>query len=268
MVSALDGAARRTRRWSWVVLPLALAGVLVPDPASAHPFGAPQRIDVAGDGDHGVRVHWIVGGTDDLTMLGIALGVLGEDRVLLDGAVTYEPADARALGEAPEFATYLTDRIAVTQDGQPCTGAVDVADDLAADGAEVLFTCPAPVSTVTVTSRMLTDLHEAYRTFASGPDGQKAVYDGAHESADWRLPAGSATGPRAPSTRTTPATATDRSARQLLLIGAVLLAAAAAVTGAFWYRRRRLRRAARDRTSATTSADPAQRENPQPKEMS
>ncbi|TDC27795.1 hypothetical protein E1211_28850, partial [Micromonospora sp. 15K316] len=199
MVSALDGAARRVQRWSWVVLPLAFAGVLVPERASAHPFGAPQRIEVSGVGDHDVRVRWIVGGTDDLTMLGIALGVLGEDRVLLDGAVTYEPADADALGKAPEFAAYLTERIAVTQDGKPCPGTVDVADDLAGGGAEVRFTCPAPVSTVTVTSRMLTDLHEAYRTFASGPDGQKAVYDGAHESADWHLRAGAATGPRTPS---------------------------------------------------------------------
>ncbi|MFD0785419.1 hypothetical protein ACFQZ8_16040, partial [Micromonospora azadirachtae] len=187
-----------------MVLPLVLAGVLVPDPASAHPFGAPQRIEVAGGGDHGVRVRWVVGGTDDLSMLGIALGVLGEDRVLLDGAVTYEPADAEALGKAPEFARYLTDRIGVTQDGTSCPGRVDVADDLASDGAEVLFTCPGPVSKVTVTSRMLTDLHEAYRTFASGPDGQRAVYDGAHESADWRISAGTASGPRTEPSRTVP----------------------------------------------------------------
>ncbi|MEV4808501.1 hypothetical protein [Micromonospora avicenniae] len=252
-----------------MVLPLVLAGVLVPDPASAHPFGAPQRIEIAGEDDDGVRVRWVVGGTDDLSMLGVALGVLGKDRVLLDGAVTYEPADAEALARAPEFARYLTDRIAVTQDGKPCAGRVDVADDLAADGATVLFTCPGPVGTVTVTSRMLTDLHEAYRTFASGPDGQRAVYDGAHESADWRIGAGTATGPRPASTRTVPAAGLERSVRQLLAIGAVLLAAVAVAAGTFWYRRRRRpRRDSRNLTSATSGADPAQRKHPQPKEMS
>ncbi|MEU8300850.1 hypothetical protein AB0C04_26635 [Micromonospora sp. NPDC048909] len=230
-------ALRRARRCSWGVLALALIGVLVPDPASAHPFGAPQQIEVAGQGDHGVRVRWLVGGTDDLTLLGIDLGVLPKDRVMLDGAVAYEDSDAEAMAKAPEFARYLTERITATQDGRSCAGAVSVADDLAADGAEVLFTCPGPVSTVTVTSRMLTDLHEAYRTLARGPDGQKAVYDAKHESADWSITAGPDPGSRAASTRTVAAASSDRSARQLLVIGGVMLAAAAA--GIFFYRRRR-----------------------------
>ncbi|MEV0811387.1 hypothetical protein [Micromonospora sp. NPDC050200] len=211
-------------------------GGLVPGPASAHPFGAPQQIEVAGEGDHGVRVRWLVGGTDDLTLLGIALGVLPEDRVMLDGAVIYEASDVAAMAGAPEFAEYLTERIAVTQDGQPCEGEVSVADDLAADGAEVRFTCPEPVSTVTVTSRMLTDLHEAYRTFARGSDGQKAVYDATHESADWTIGAGADTGSRPASSQTVAAVSSGRSALQLLVVGGVLLAAVAA--GTFWYRRR------------------------------
>ncbi|WBB70791.1 hypothetical protein [Micromonospora sp. WMMD812] len=219
------------------MLALALIVGLVPDPASAHPFGAPQQIEVAGDGEQGVRVRWRVGGTDDLTLLGIDLGVLPKDRVMLDGAVTYEDSDAAAMATAPEFAGYLTERIAVTQGGRACAGKVDVTDDLAADGADVLFSCPGPVSTVTVTSRMLTDLHEAYRTLARGPDGQKAVYDAKHESADWSIAGGTDAGSGAASTRTVAAVSADESARQLLIIGGVVLAAAAA--GIFWYRRRR-----------------------------
>ncbi|MFE9201929.1 hypothetical protein [Micromonospora sp. NPDC007230] len=209
-------------------------GGLAPAPASAHPFGAPQQIKVAGEGDHNVRVQWLVGGTDDLTQLGIALGVLPQDRVLLDGAVIYEPADAVALAEAPEFAKYLTERITVKQDGRACNGEVTVADDLVAGGAEVLFTCPEPVSTVTVTSRMLTDLHEAYRTLARGPRGQKAVYDAAQESADWTISDGSSSRPA--STRTVAATSSSSSALQLSVVGGVLLALVAA--GAFWHHRR------------------------------
>lgn len=236
MVSAPCPALRRAWRRSWGVLALVLIGVLVPGAASAHPFGAPQQIKIAGEGDHEVRVRWVVGGTDDLTLLGLALGVLSEDRVMLDGAVIYEASDGAALAKAPEFAGYLTERITVTQDGQPCEGEVRVADDVAADGAEVLFTCPGPVSTVTVTSRMLTDLHQAYRTLARGPDGQKAVYDAAHESADWTVSAGTGTGSRPVSTRTVAAAPSGGSALQLSAIGGVLLAVVAA--GILWYRRR------------------------------
>ncbi|WP_089009097.1 hypothetical protein [Micromonospora viridifaciens] len=211
-----------------------LIGVLVPDPASAHPFGAPQQIEVAGKGDHGVRVRWLVGGTDDLTLLGIALGVLPKDRVMLDGAVIPETSDAAAMAKAPEFAEYLTERIAVSQDGRPCAGEVSVADDLAADGAEVIFTCPGPVDTVAVTSRMLTDLHEAYRTLARGPHGQKAVYDATHESVDWTITAGADTGSRPASTQIAAAVSSDRSAWQLFVVGGVLMAVGAA--GIFWHR--------------------------------
>ncbi|MFE9653219.1 hypothetical protein [Micromonospora sp. NPDC006431] len=210
-------------------------GGLAAAPASAHPFGAPQQIKVAGESDH-VRVRWLVGGTDDLTQLGIALGVLSQDRVLLDGAVIYEPSDAVALAEAPEFAKYLTERITVKQDGRACNGEATVADDLVAGGAEVLFTCPEPVSTVTVTSRMLTDLHEAYRTLARGPRGQKAVYDAAHESADWTISDDAGTDSRPASTRTVAATSSSSSALQLSVVGGVLLALVAA--GAFWHHRR------------------------------
>ncbi|MFG3701391.1 hypothetical protein ACGF5C_26290 [Micromonospora sp. NPDC047620] len=229
----------RALRHAWCsggVLALVLMGVLVPDAASAHPFGAPQQIKVAGEGDHGVRVRWLVGGTDDLTLLGIALGVLPQDRVMLDGAVSYEASDAEAIAEAPEFTRYLTERITVTQDGRPCEGEASVADDLTAGGAEVLFTCPEPVSTVTVTSRMLTDLHEAYRTLARGPEGQKAVYDATHESADWTISAGTGTGSRPGSTRTLAAVSSGRNALQLSIVGGALLAAVAA--GIFWHRRR------------------------------
>ncbi|MFC0508236.1 hypothetical protein [Micromonospora costi] len=235
----LPRAPRLARRRSWAVLALALIGVLAPDPASAHPFGAPQQIEVAGAGEHEVRVRWLVGGTDDLTLLGIDLGVLGEDRVMLDGAVTFEPSDAGAMAKASEFAAYLTERIAVAQGGRSCEGRASVADDLVKDGAEVLFTCPEPVSTVTVTSRMLTDLHEAYRTLARGPAGQKAVYDAKHESADWDLTAGPDTGSGPASPRAVAPVPPDDSARQLLVVGGIMLAAAAA--GIFWYRRRRRR---------------------------
>jgi LPXTG-motif cell wall-anchored protein len=86
---------------------------------------------------------------------------------------------------------------------------------------------------------MLTDLHEAYRTLARGPAGQRAVYDAKHESADWDLTAGPDTGSGPASPRAVAAVPPDDSARQLLVVGGVMLAAVAA--GIFWYRRRRRR---------------------------
>lgn len=232
-------ALSRARRTAWWLVLLVAAGLLTPTPASAHPFGDPQRIEIADDGEGGVRVTWRVGGTDDLTLLGIELGVLPEDRVMLDGAVAYDDADGGALAAAPEFAGYLTERITVTQQGRPCAAAVTVATDVAADGAELRYTCPAPVDSVTVTSRMLTDLHEAYRTLATGPNGQKAVYDAAHESADWAV-GGSEASPDAvvrPVSSNTAMTSTGKSAAvQLTAVGGGLIAVALA--GAFWYRRR------------------------------
>lgn len=57
--------------------------------AVAHPFGDPQTVVVGVDGADAavVRVRWKVGGLDDLTLLGVSLGVLPQERVLLDGAV-------------------------------------------------------------------------------------------------------------------------------------------------------------------------------------
>ncbi|MEU8260450.1 hypothetical protein AB0C02_07500 [Micromonospora sp. NPDC048999] len=236
-MSALRRALRHAWRRSWCLLVLVLMVGLASDPASAHPFGAPQQIEVAAMGDHGVRVRWLVGGSDDLTLLGLSLGVLPEDRVMLDGAVTYEASDAATMAEAPAFAGYLTERITVTQGGQPCAGEVRMTDDLAAHGADVLFTCPGPVGTVAVRSRMLTDLHEAYRTLASGPHGQKAVYDATHESVDWTITAGADSGSRSTSPQGAAAMSVGRSAlQQLSVVGGVLLAAVAA--GILWHRRR------------------------------
>ena len=91
-----------------VVLALLLAAglVLIPAaPAVAHPFGDPQTVAVASDPAHPevVRLRWRVGGTDDLTLLGVSLGILPPDRVMLDGAVFFRDTDAPAIAAAPAF---------------------------------------------------------------------------------------------------------------------------------------------------------------------
>ncbi|TYL50079.1 hypothetical protein FXB39_10485 [Nocardioides sp. BGMRC 2183] len=162
---------------------------------AAHPFGDPQTVEIGRSGET-VQVVWRVGMADDLTLLGIALGVLPEDRVMLDGAITYEDGDAVAVTESEELAGYLLERIAVTAGGTSCPGEAVAVGDLIADGATLQFDC-APTSAsmsedVEVEVTTLLDLHEAYRTLATGPDGQRAVYGSDTTTHLWQLSDGSA----------------------------------------------------------------------------
>lgn len=153
-----------------------------------HPFGDPQTVEISAT-DGTVQVHWEVGGQDDLTLLGIHLGVLPEDRIMLDGAIVYDEDDGDLVASAPEFEDYLLDHIGVTADGLDCAGEVTGVGDLTADeGADLSFTCPADAAAATVTVTMLTDLHPAYRTLATGPEGQRAAYSRTQDSHEWALP--------------------------------------------------------------------------------
>jgi hypothetical protein len=160
-----------------------------PAPASAHPFGDPQTVAIAADPTQPdvVRVQWKVGGLDDLTVLGVALGLLPQDRVLLDGAVFYQDSDAAVIGPSPAFAAYLLKQVTVTSDGRDCAGTVAPPDDLARAGASIDYTCPAAVGVATVAVRTLTDLNPAYRTLAAGPGGARAVYTSDAYSHEWTL---------------------------------------------------------------------------------
>ncbi|HVK27991.1 MAG TPA: hypothetical protein VM575_06605, partial [Nocardioides sp.] len=163
---------------------------------AAHPFGDPQTVTIARDGGDPAVVHvtWKVGAADDLTLLGIHLGVLPEERVLLDGAIQYDAADAAVVSESPELASYLLDHVTVTAGGTECTGSVTAVGDLIDDGADVAFTCDSAAASASVGVTTLTDLHPAYRTLATGPDGQHQVYAAGATSYDWTLgPAGTTT---------------------------------------------------------------------------
>jgi hypothetical protein len=180
---------RRARR-ALILLGLTCALVLgTGGGANAHPFGDPQTATIAADGEV-VSVVWRVGAADDLTLLGVELGVLPEDRVMLDGAIDLVDGDAEAVAGSQELRAYLVDRIEVSAGGDGCAGSVVEVGDLVDDGARVEYTCPRAVDTARVTVRTLTDLHPAYRTLAKGPDGQRAVYESAADTHDWALRSG------------------------------------------------------------------------------
>ncbi|WP_290862079.1 hypothetical protein [Hamadaea sp.] len=168
---------------------LAVTVFAAPGQAAAHPFGDPQTVTISADAARPDTVHirWKVGGLDDLTLLGISLGLLPRSRVMLDGAVFYQATDATTVGPSPELTEYLLRQIGVTSAGKSCAGTVHPPTELAKSGITLDFTCPAAVGKVTVAVRTLTDLNAAYQTLATGPNGARAVYAAGHETHDWVL---------------------------------------------------------------------------------
>jgi hypothetical protein len=228
-----------------MLLVLALAWAIVlggGGAASAHPFGDPQTATIDADAEV-VSVVWRVGGIDDLTLLGVELGVLPDDRVMLDGAINLVDGDARAVADSEQFRDYLVDRIDVSAGGDACTGTVVEVGDLTDDGARLEYTCPQPVDTASMTLRTLTDLHPAYRTLATGPDGQRAVYESTFDTHEWALRsstgAGAGNSEDADATSQTTTTQSDLGRSAVLQLGGVLGAVLLIlVAGALVLRRR------------------------------
>lgn len=188
-------------------------------PASAHPFGAPQTATIAGT-TGAPEVTWRFGATDDIAYLAVQVGALPPDRMTLDGVVLYEPGDETALAQSDAYADYVLDHIRI----EGCDGSVEAGEDLIADGTTVTFDCPSPASATKIEIDMMTDLHPAYQTLASGPNGQKAAYAGATRSHGWSLDESRAA-------------ATGLSA--LLQLGGTLGAIALVGAGGWWLVRRR-----------------------------
>ncbi|MEU4472074.1 hypothetical protein [Micromonospora sp. NPDC023888] len=220
------------------VLPLAAMAVTasvlaLPVAAAAHPSGDPQTVSVARDDQRPevVRVRWRVGGPDDLTLLGVSLGLLPPERVLLDGAVDYRATDPAVVASSELFSAYLLRQITVADGARTCLGAVAESKALARAGATIDYTCPGPVHTVTVAVRTLTDLNPAYRAAATGPDGQRAVYGAGEDSHDWILDGA----PAVVATRR----GSGAAVRVAALVGGALVVAAGVLLVSWRLRRRR-----------------------------
>ncbi|MFF0234679.1 hypothetical protein [Micromonospora sp. NPDC005254] len=220
-----------TARWPRrVVMSVAFTLTLLATavPAAAHPYGYPQTVTIAADAarDEVVHLTWKPGGVDELTLLGVHLGLLPQDRVLLDGAISFQASDATVLASSTPFANYLLKQMTVSSDGNACAGTVTPQGDLANSGVDVDYTCPGPVGKARIEVRMLSDLDPAYQTVATGPQGQHQVYGPGRYAHDWVLgdvPAASVASV-ASATDHGPATAwkVARSVGPLLLVAAVV----------------------------------------------
>ena len=212
---------------------LALAAtVALPSAANAHPFGPPPTATVSAQG-RSVVVDWR-SAPDDAIAIGEQLGLLppGSTEAYREAATQVAPSAAAeaALARSPLLHGYLTDNIRVVQDGAPCRPTVPPITDFVREGARVVAECPEPVRTVTLSLSMLTDIHEAYRTFAVGraSEPDQFVYTLRTPTRDWTF--GERADPAGPS-RPAP-----------VAVGAGVSAAVVAAA-LLWWRRRAASRA-------------------------
>lgn len=168
-----------------------VVGVVGARDAAAHPLGPPPTAVVRAAG-RDVIVEWRAA-PDDAIAVGEHLGVLaaGSTAAFQDGAAQVAPpaADEAALAASPALRDYLVDHIAVTQRATACAAEVAPITDFVRDGARVVATCPDPVTSVEVAISMLTDVNDAYRTFAVGRETAPAqtVYTVDNPRQTWRF---------------------------------------------------------------------------------
>lgn len=118
-----------TARWPrYVVMSAAFTLTLLATavPADAHPYGYPQTVTITADAARPDVVHqtWKAGGVDELTLRGVHVDLLLQDRVTLHVATSHQPSDATALAPSAPFANYLIRQMTVSGAGQACTSAV------------------------------------------------------------------------------------------------------------------------------------------------
>lgn len=208
--------------------------------ASAHPFGAPQTVEITTT-DTGVRIHWKAS-PDDVTTLAISLGALDQMRTFVfdNGVMVPEESDETdgvKLAEAPELSTYLLKHVAVTVDGTACPGKLLDVDDVIAQGVTVDYDCGSAVTTADVRIDTLTDINSAYRTMAYGPGDVLNVYSQDSPVFTWQFPRSTQPGADA-------AADAGRAGSAALQLGGI--GAALAAAGCAWWLLVRLR-AKRDR---------------------
>lgn len=213
------------------VVALVVVGLVAPTPqAGAHPFGDPSVAEVDLIAPDTVRVTWRFGMTDDLTYLAQWLDLLPADRFMLDGGVFFEPQDQELLAGSTAFVDYLLEQVSTTTAAGECTGTIVEISHLVDAGVTLDFRCPGAVSEADVRLAMLTDMNPAYKTMATGPEGQRRVYDGTQPAHAWAL-----TGSAADLSTTS-----DPGRSAAVQVGGVLgaLALVGLLGGLIWRRRR------------------------------
>ncbi len=142
--------------------------------------------------DTTVTVVWTAA-ADDAADVAVAAGVWPEEVALAYLDVAFggdidllpSPSEVAAASGDPALQRYLEDRVRILQDGLPCPGAAQPAADFVADGATIVFDCPAPVTEAVVEISLLHDRDPAYRTFSVDGTQQYAVHTAGQPAHPW-----------------------------------------------------------------------------------
>lgn len=202
------------------VVPAVGVAVIAAPPASAHPFGPPLsgRLDV--DGAE-VTVTWTAA-EDDWVNLGNFLGAF-TDQTDQTGGTDDQLTGADLLAQSDNLPSYLLSHFVIEQAGQPCQGQVTELQDLLTLGAQMVYTCPQPVTTVDLTVTTLTDINEAYRTVVTSDvpsEPAQGLFTTTTATQQWSFDEAAAGG-----------------TAQVALIAAGALVLAALAGGILWWRR-------------------------------
>lgn len=208
--------------------------VIAAPTASAHPFGPPlsARLDV--DGAE-ITVTWTAA-EDDWVNLGEFLDAFSTQTD--DGGA--QLTGAELLARSDNLPSYLLSHFVIEQDGQPCQGQVTQLEDLVTLGAQMMYTCPQPITTIDLTVTTLTDINENYRTVVSSDqpsEPAQALFTTTTATQQWSFEASSSGG-----------------TAQVALIAAGVLVLGGVAGGVLWWRRSSRRPVAAD----TAAAEPVE----------
>jgi hypothetical protein len=155
--------------------------------ASGHAAGMPPHASLTADGDT-IHVE-LTSASDDAALIGSSLGLLPEGSMEWylgesdDGPPTDE--EIREFSASPDLRDYLLEHVEVRQDGAPCAGRADPAEDFVLDGAKLRFTCPEPVEEVDLRITILHDQDPAYRTYSVDGTIQSYTHTSAQPEHRW-----------------------------------------------------------------------------------
>ncbi|MBB5787622.1 hypothetical protein [Jiangella mangrovi] len=224
------------------VIPAAGVAVMAAPTAEAHPFGPPlsARLDV--DGAE-VTVTWTAA-EDDWVNLGEFLGAF-TGQTDQNGGGGEQLTGAEILSQSDNLPSYFLSHFVIEQDGQPCQGQVTQLQDLLTLGAQLVYTCPQPVTTVDLTVTTLTDINEAYRTVVTSDvpsEPAQGLFTTTTATQQWSFDHGAGGG-----------------TAQIALVAAGALILAALAGGVLWWRRSS-RRARPAQAEPGSPAEPARPE--------
>jgi ABC-type nickel/cobalt efflux system permease component RcnA len=149
-----------------VLVAAAVAAVLAPGPAQAHPLGLPAFAQVVASAPDEVTVRWNAA-PDDVAALARSLG-----QQVPRGRVLTRAEDDRLAG-SPELAARVAADVVVRQDGRACTATFVPPGSVVTEGITTRHRCPARVGRVRLRIALLHDVDGRYRTLAAiaGPGG-------------------------------------------------------------------------------------------------